>query len=423
MNHRAPRVQSMWRSFTRKLATIMRTRLCIQPSACSWRIPASTIGYPVLPGAPGLEALVGLLPRVDPHLPHRRVERAGAPCRGGGGARRRRTPASTARWRRPARPCPARGGSGSAAGAGSPTSGTATAATCCRGPGGRARRRSRARVRRGTRRGAGGPPAPPASGSSASVLGGSGRRIGGDAGGPRDAPWSSHRGVPAVGPPRPRERREHLEVVAALVHDLARGHRVGRTDAVQLAAVLLEGSLHVLVARRRRTDRSPPRSRRGRPRPRGPVPGPWWPAARCGSRVARRWRRAARAGTRTGTRAGWDRPACAAGCRARRAARPRPRLAAPRPARGCRPGGGRAGTTSPRPSSPEPTQAACQSVTACASSTSRENGAPVTARPKLPPLPSDAVQLTCQMTNTDARSGFSDASTNVKVQSLVASRA
>ena len=28
---------------------IIRTRLCIQPSASSWRIPASTIGKPVVP--------------------------------------------------------------------------------------------------------------------------------------------------------------------------------------------------------------------------------------------------------------------------------------------------------------------------------------------------------------------------------------
>ena len=44
MKNRAPRVQSTWRSLTRKLAVIIRTRLCIQPSATSWRIPASTIG-------------------------------------------------------------------------------------------------------------------------------------------------------------------------------------------------------------------------------------------------------------------------------------------------------------------------------------------------------------------------------------------
>ena len=49
MKNRAPRNQSTWRSLTRKLAVIMRTRLCIQPSATSWRIPASTIGNPVRP--------------------------------------------------------------------------------------------------------------------------------------------------------------------------------------------------------------------------------------------------------------------------------------------------------------------------------------------------------------------------------------
>jgi hypothetical protein len=34
---------------TRKLATTIRIRLCIQPSASNWRTPASTIGKPVRP--------------------------------------------------------------------------------------------------------------------------------------------------------------------------------------------------------------------------------------------------------------------------------------------------------------------------------------------------------------------------------------
>ena len=41
---------------TRKLATIIRTRLCIHPSAASWRMPASTIGYPVRPSAQARKA-------------------------------------------------------------------------------------------------------------------------------------------------------------------------------------------------------------------------------------------------------------------------------------------------------------------------------------------------------------------------------
>ena len=43
-NHASPRRQSRWRSLTRKLATSIRTRLCMKPSATSWCIPASTIG-------------------------------------------------------------------------------------------------------------------------------------------------------------------------------------------------------------------------------------------------------------------------------------------------------------------------------------------------------------------------------------------
>ena len=45
----SPRLQSINRSFTRKEATIIRVRLCSHPVWVSWRIPASTIGYPVRP--------------------------------------------------------------------------------------------------------------------------------------------------------------------------------------------------------------------------------------------------------------------------------------------------------------------------------------------------------------------------------------
>ncbi len=41
---RAPCGHQMCRSLTRKLAVIIRTRLCIHPSASSWRMPASTMG-------------------------------------------------------------------------------------------------------------------------------------------------------------------------------------------------------------------------------------------------------------------------------------------------------------------------------------------------------------------------------------------
>ena len=68
MKNRAPRVQSTWRSLTRKLAVIIRTRLCIQPSATSWRIPASTIGKPGAPVAPRREAVVGRARRVSTRI-------------------------------------------------------------------------------------------------------------------------------------------------------------------------------------------------------------------------------------------------------------------------------------------------------------------------------------------------------------------
>lgn len=48
-NQRAPSFHEIRRSFTRKLATIIRTRLCIHPVCQSCRMPASTIGNPVRP--------------------------------------------------------------------------------------------------------------------------------------------------------------------------------------------------------------------------------------------------------------------------------------------------------------------------------------------------------------------------------------
>ena len=71
----------MSRSFTRKLAVIMRTRLCIQPVATSWRMPASTIGNPGPSLGPRLEALVVLAPGDPGH------SRPAAPGREGLGAR------------------------------------------------------------------------------------------------------------------------------------------------------------------------------------------------------------------------------------------------------------------------------------------------------------------------------------------------
>ena len=44
MKWASPRRQSIRRSLARKLAAIIRARLCIQPLAASWRIAASTTG-------------------------------------------------------------------------------------------------------------------------------------------------------------------------------------------------------------------------------------------------------------------------------------------------------------------------------------------------------------------------------------------
>ena len=76
MKNRAPRVQSTWRSLTRKLAVIIRTRLCIQPSATSCRMPASTIGKPVVPSHHARKRSSARLAVVDAHVGHRRVPRA-----------------------------------------------------------------------------------------------------------------------------------------------------------------------------------------------------------------------------------------------------------------------------------------------------------------------------------------------------------
>ena len=57
MKWRAPHCHGRWRSLTRKLATSMRTRLCIHPVASSWRIPASMIGKPVRARRPTLRTV------------------------------------------------------------------------------------------------------------------------------------------------------------------------------------------------------------------------------------------------------------------------------------------------------------------------------------------------------------------------------
>ncbi len=73
MKCRAPSCHATCRSFTRKLATIMRTRLCIQPSASSWRMPASTTGNPSAPPARPGTASPGV---VDRHRPQVRAQSA-----------------------------------------------------------------------------------------------------------------------------------------------------------------------------------------------------------------------------------------------------------------------------------------------------------------------------------------------------------
>ena len=137
---RAPTGHHTCRSLVRKQAVIIRTRLCIQPSCSSWRIPASTIGKPVVPvrqasiassgssyrmpysaGLRSDQADVGVVPQhVGVELAPRqlggvrrrggrgrRAASAGAARRGGGrgrGARCRRGRAGCARRSTPRRP-------------------------------------------------------------------------------------------------------------------------------------------------------------------------------------------------------------------------------------------------------------------------------------------------------------------------------
>jgi hypothetical protein len=73
MNQRAPRPQSRCRSFTRKLATIIRTRLCIHPSA---RLAHAGVddGIAGAPLGPRPEQLLGRRAFVDFHRPHAFVQ-------------------------------------------------------------------------------------------------------------------------------------------------------------------------------------------------------------------------------------------------------------------------------------------------------------------------------------------------------------
>ena len=49
MKNASPSRQWIRRSLVRNMDVIMRSRLCMKPSAESWRIPASTMGNPVRP--------------------------------------------------------------------------------------------------------------------------------------------------------------------------------------------------------------------------------------------------------------------------------------------------------------------------------------------------------------------------------------
>ena len=106
MKCRAPRCQGRCRSLTRKLATIMRTRLCIHAIESSCRMPASTIGSPCCACARG-EVGVG-----DGARPRGQgVEAAVEVDAGGVGAvprRRRRTRATPARSAPESTPSPDR---------------------------------------------------------------------------------------------------------------------------------------------------------------------------------------------------------------------------------------------------------------------------------------------------------------------------
>ena len=51
-----------------KVATTIRVRLCIQPSARSWRIAASTIGYPVIPSHQAWNFLPGSSYRIAAYV-------------------------------------------------------------------------------------------------------------------------------------------------------------------------------------------------------------------------------------------------------------------------------------------------------------------------------------------------------------------
>ncbi len=227
MKCRAPCVHSMCRSLTRNDATIIRTRLCIQPWPSSWRIPASTIGKPVRPAhhasnASEAGAGVGHLGQLRLEVGPRRVRpRVRSPRR-----RTRATRAPCGTSRRPASGRPA-----SSAGGCSPTSGTPTCATCCRDRAGCARRRSGPARCGGTRARRPARPASPASGSC--------KPSGSDGSAGMSALSTSvcqstragdvvSRLAPSVLRPHPVERREHLERLPVALGDTTRGHRIRR---------------------------------------------------------------------------------------------------------------------------------------------------------------------------------------------------
>ena len=108
MKCRAPHHHGRCRSLTRKLATIMRTRLCIQACSRSWRIPASTIGKPVRPAHQASNARSAAGPVGHRQRVEGPVVVAAGPSPGAGAGRRRRTRARPARCGR-CRPTPSGG--------------------------------------------------------------------------------------------------------------------------------------------------------------------------------------------------------------------------------------------------------------------------------------------------------------------------
>ena len=165
MNHRAPHCQGRCRSLTRKLAAIMRTRLCIQPVAASCRIPASTMPNPVVPAhqrSNRSERVGAGVDRERIHPPVQVLPRGSRPAEQHIGVEV--APRQFAREHRVRRLARARGveiGEQLTRVDGAPLAAPARAGSCRRPPGRSAAGRSRRAHRRGTRAIDRVPPPPP----------------------------------------------------------------------------------------------------------------------------------------------------------------------------------------------------------------------------------------------------------------------